>query len=1258
MSDARTAVVIGGGLGGLLSACRLRERGHAVVLLERASALGGRAITTEHDGFRFNLGPRAFYPNGPAKAALDELGIRVSGDKTFGHHGFFIDHEGAWPIPLGLWQLIRAQHWTPSERFELFKRTLAVELTDRKRLEAQTAEEWFASASPKVRSALHVMARLSTYVHAPQLLSAAQAQRQMQAAARGVRYLDGGWQSLVDALAERALRAGVELRTGSAAQGVEAVDGRLRVAIEGQAALDADSVIFAGAPGSLRALLPDDPHAQRYVQTAVPVKAACLDVALSKLPRPDCLVALGVDQPLYFAVHSAYAKLTPGQGSGALLHVMRNLAPDEHPSAQDAKAHEAQLHAFLERLQPGWQSHVVFQRFLPQIVVAHDVLPPQHIRRRPPVAHPALPGLFLVGDWIGDDGILLDCVASTSREAVRLASLHTQRKARPFSTSRQHAAGRDDGDDRTTMPRAEAEPVNQASAVERTIDSALTRLTRWALDHRRSVMFLLAGIVCLACLSLLRLRFDYSPDSFFMKDDPALLEYQRFQQVYGSDSFVYVRLDAPQRWTPENVQTLRDVEDSFKAIEGVTEVASLASAPHLSTQDDTILSQPYMPKGLSGEAIAQRVEQAKSHPFYGGLYVSTDGKYVGVLAVTRESPGLTEKQNITRNVRELLASPKLAALHPQVVGKAMLDVDMNVIATQESMIFGTAVFLLIAAGLWWMFRSFLGVALPLGAAMLGMLATFSIMTLLDAPFGLLSPIIPAFMLSVGTAGTVYLLGEIYEELRQGGSVREAVLAAVRGSGTSGTMSVLTTAGGILAFSSSRVRPLQELGLSMGLGLLCCLVLTMLMIPVGLTLFGEVRPSASRDRILSGRVQIMVRLAEVVMRHYRVILVGIALLLVAAVAGALRLKSDYYYLGMFKEHAPVRLSYNAVESTLSGGSSIELTLRPKSGDVRTPELLNEMLALQSYVKREVPELAIRTYSIADVLCELNKVLHDGDPKYYAIPDSQPAVAQLLLLLQMSGSGEYSKLLREDFSETRIRMQLRTYPDSVTHRLFDAIDHFADQHWKSGASASEVGKTGLIKLWVVINDYVYDSQLRTVQLTVPIVILVMMIVLRSIRLALMMCFANAAVIVVALGAMGWFGINLDPYTVLIASLALGILDDDSIHLVRKVQRGLAENLSLEDSIRAAYATTGQAMFGSALILAASFSVYKFSIVQSLGTFGMVVALTILIGAVMEMLLTPSLLLAGGRFLFPNALTRSNQAAADGVDAGYTAPTLPTD
>ena len=57
MSKQYDAVVVGGGVGGIVSAIRLAVAGRSVALYERNEHLGGKLAIRERDGFTFDIGP-------------------------------------------------------------------------------------------------------------------------------------------------------------------------------------------------------------------------------------------------------------------------------------------------------------------------------------------------------------------------------------------------------------------------------------------------------------------------------------------------------------------------------------------------------------------------------------------------------------------------------------------------------------------------------------------------------------------------------------------------------------------------------------------------------------------------------------------------------------------------------------------------------------------------------------------------------------------------------------------------------------------------------------------------------------------------------------------------------------------------------------------------------------------------------------------------------------------------------------------------
>jgi len=149
-------------------------------------------------------------------------------------------------------------------------------------------------------------------------------------------------------------------------------------------------------------------------------------VALSRLPRPRATFALGIDQPLYLSVHSAVAKLAPA--GGATIHVAKYLDPDVSP---DAKFDERQLEGVLDLIQPGWREAVVDRRFLPSMTVYHALVTAAQggTAGRPGPAVPNVANLYVVGDWVGPQGLLADASLASAKQAARLIARAPLRQA-------------------------------------------------------------------------------------------------------------------------------------------------------------------------------------------------------------------------------------------------------------------------------------------------------------------------------------------------------------------------------------------------------------------------------------------------------------------------------------------------------------------------------------------------------------------------------------------------------------------------------------------------------------------------------------------------------------------------------------------------------------------------------------------------------------------------------------------------------------
>ncbi|HLY38602.1 MAG TPA: FAD-dependent oxidoreductase [Candidatus Binatia bacterium] len=423
-TTGRETIVVGGGLAGLTAATLLARAGARVSLHERSSTLGGRAVTQEEAGFRLNLGPHALYCAGAAARVLRELGVDVPGGVPKPSGGHAVAAGVAHTLPAGPISLLTTGLLRLPAKLELARLLGAVGRIDPAPLAGTTVRDWLAHdvRHAEVRDLVAALFRLATYTNDPDRQSAGAALRQLQLAlAKNVTYVDGGWQTLVEGLRNVAAAAGVRIVTGRRIARIEH-DGAVHAAVlESGERVPANRVVLALAPDEAAALLDGEARATvaAWATSAIPVRAATLDVGLARLPRPRSTFALGIDRPLYLSVHSAVARLArPGQ---AMIHVARYLPVG---AESDPRADERELEALLDTIQPGWREHVVVRRFLPRLTVMNAMVTAARggTAGRPGPAVPGVRGLFVAGDWVGAEGLLADASVASAARAAELAA--------------------------------------------------------------------------------------------------------------------------------------------------------------------------------------------------------------------------------------------------------------------------------------------------------------------------------------------------------------------------------------------------------------------------------------------------------------------------------------------------------------------------------------------------------------------------------------------------------------------------------------------------------------------------------------------------------------------------------------------------------------------------------------------------------------------------------------------------------------------
>lgn len=410
-------IIIGAGIAGLTASIYLAQAGRTVLLLDKGSHLGGRAASTEIASASVNLGAHALYKS--ALPILQEVGVIPTGASPKAPVMFVFEGANGGNKALPLAQLLLGSFLTWHEKTQLFRFYSRLRKTDTSALHKVSLQAYLESqiSSPRVRNVVLALVRVSTYCDAPDLVSAGAVIEQLNHSQ--VMYVDGGWKTIVSQLTEQAQKGGVSIRTSSPVREIADSYPRMTVTLKDGTQLRTSYVLSTAGPADTLAILNPSltPTEAAVYEQLIPVRAACLDLVVAGMPQPKTKFVLGADYPWYYSNHSTAASLSDNP-KYAVVHVMKYLPASIH---SDPLQDKSELEGFLDLIQPGWRKHVVQHRFLPRMLVSHAVVTAAAggLLGRPGPAVEGRPGLYVAGDWVGSEGMLLNASLASAKEAAR-----------------------------------------------------------------------------------------------------------------------------------------------------------------------------------------------------------------------------------------------------------------------------------------------------------------------------------------------------------------------------------------------------------------------------------------------------------------------------------------------------------------------------------------------------------------------------------------------------------------------------------------------------------------------------------------------------------------------------------------------------------------------------------------------------------------------------------------------------------------------
>ncbi|MEE2644365.1 MAG: efflux RND transporter permease subunit, partial [Myxococcota bacterium] len=541
----------------------------------------------------------------------------------------------------------------------------------------------------------------------------------------------------------------------------------------------------------------------------------------------------------------------------------------------------------------------------------------------------------------------------------------------------------------------------------------------------------------------------------------------------------------------------------------------------------------------------------------------------------------------------------------------------------------------------WLFRHPLVVVSPLLVVMLAALNTFGFMAGVGIPITMLSMILPAFIICVGLGDSVHLISVFRSMLGRGLSRREALVFAIGSTGKPIVYTSLTTMIGLLSFRFASIEGIQQMGTAGAIGVCAACLHSLLLLPILLSFLGEDAQLGGHSNQAPDRLSHFLRWCNLCStsegddgrgalplesRRRRRLTLFLGALLFGALLASMSLLEVYHNpLSWLSEEQPLRRSFALMDEEMGGSADIHLLIEGgEQKGLRDLSLFQGLEALEAHIKTfEHPRYGA---IVGPVVSPLNVVkstvraLNEGDEEAYRLPKDDASLSESLFLFENAGPDEMKRMMTTDLSRGRASLRLRWLDASayapVAAHLEAGIREYIPAQVK-------VRPTGTVySLLSTIGQLIIDLG-KSFGVACFIITVLLIIQLRSVKLGLIAMVPNLTPIIFVMGFMAITGIPIDMVNILIASLAIGIAVDDTIHMLHHFQIHFREHANVEEAIHNAFEHAGRAMVSTSVVLGSGFAAFSFATISNIQRFGLLITLTAVAAMLIDLIFTPALL-----------------------------------
>ena len=735
--------------------------------------------------------------------------------------------------------------------------------------------------------------------------------------------------------------------------------------------------------------------------------------------------------------------------------------------------------------------------------------------------------------------------------------------------------------------------------------------------------WLIIILVCLGTLffgnELKKLQIDADIVRSLPDDDVDARLLKKIGKNFGSNNMGVIILETDNIYQPSVIEHIQLITDILSEISGISSVSSLTNIINIKGNDygieiGKLVDEYELPKtALEFEKLRNNI---LNNPMYKGSIVSED-ETASLIVFNIENDA-----NVNIIAKEVIEKTTALQIPEKLyyIGSPMLVTYISDLMRKDLTILLPIAFLVIAIILFLSFRSFSGVILPLLIAVISIVWSLGSMAFLGIKMSMISNNIPIIILAIGSAYTIHVINRVNKvrlEEQHSDTIKTALVYVF----IPIMLAALTTIIGFISFIfGSYLDMIVDFGIFTALGTLFACLLSIFFVPAILSVLNFKNNTSKVPKDDSFITNYLLQpLHQLNANKPKTVLLIWLLLIGFSVANLFSIRRSVDIQEYFKRDNPTRLAEQIMVEKFGGTKPIFVYFK---GNMQSPAVLKKMLETSAYME-ESPEV-FTSMSIAKLIDEINYNFTNSR----TFPQEIEQIEQLWFLLD--GNEVLPRFVNEELTEGIIISKFKSPDNKSKIKFAKYMNRFIAEN---STEECQIQITGMPFVDITMDQSLINSQIGSIAIAIFFVIVLVGGILRSLKSGFFAAIPIIATIILLFGFMGLTGISLNIATVLVASVALGIGIDYSIHIISHFKTSFKKNNDVYAAVQESILVSGKAIIINVVSVSAGFLVLVFSDMVPLQYFGLLIALSMVSSCLGALTLLPSLLILMNKKNSPN-------------------------